>query len=162
MGGRMTAPQMADTSDAGGIELPVWSQVLGWCGTAGLIYLLICAVSLISRGFAGLSGDAAHSMFDFAQDPWVGLAVGILGTVLIQSSTTTTAIAVTAVGAGALPIRSAIPIIIGANLGTTVTPTIVALTYVGSRTEFRRALATSTIHDFYNWLALLIFFPIEL
>jgi Na+/phosphate symporter len=37
--------------------------------------------------------------------------VGVLGTVLIQSSTTTTAIAVTAVGAGALPIRGAIPVL---------------------------------------------------
>jgi sodium-dependent phosphate cotransporter len=148
--------------EAGGIELPAWTKVLGWCGIAGLIYVLICAVSIISRGFAGLSSDAAHSLFDFAANPWVGLSVGVLGTVLIQSSTTTTAIAVTAVGSGALPIRGAIPIILGANLGTTVTPTLVALTYVGSRTDFRRALGTSTIHDFYNWLALLIFFPIEL
>jgi sodium-dependent phosphate cotransporter len=147
---------------AEGIQLPVWTKALGWCGIAGLIYLLICAVSIISRGFAGLSGDAAHSMFAFAENPWVGLSVGVLGTVLIQSSTTTTAIAVTAVGAGALPIRAAIPIIIGANLGTTVTPTLVALTFVGSRTDFRRALGASTIHDFYNWLSLLIFFPIEL
>ena len=119
-------------------------------------------MSIISRGFAGLGGDAAHSMFAFAANPWVGLSVGVLGTVLIQSSTTTTAIAVTAVGAGALPIRGAIPIILGANVGTTVTTTLVALTFIGSRTEFRRALAASTIHDFYNLLALLIFFPLEL
>ena len=119
-------------------------------------------MSIISRGFAGLGGDAAHSMFAFAANPWVGLSVGVLGTVLIQSSTTTTAIAVTAVGSGALPIRGAIPIILGANVGTTVTTTLVALTFIGSRTEFRRALGASTIHDFYNWLALLIFFPIEL
>jgi hypothetical protein len=39
---------------------------------------------------------------------------------------------------------------------------LVALTFIGSRTEFRRALAASTIHDFYNLLALLIFFPVEL
>ena len=149
----------ADAADAEGIQLPVWAKALGWCGTAGLIYLLICAVSIISRGFAGLSGEAAHSMFAFAANPWVGLSVGVLGTVLIQSSTTTTAIAVTAVGAGALPIRGAIPIILGANVGTTVTTTLVALTFIGSRTEFRRALGASTIHDFYNWLALLIFFP---
>jgi solute carrier family 34 (sodium-dependent phosphate cotransporter) len=148
--------------DAGGIQLPVWTKVLGWCGIAGLIYLLICAVSIISRGFAGLSGDAAHSMFAFAANPWVGLCVGVLGTVLIQSSTTTTAIAVTAVGSGALPIRGAIPIILGANVGTTVTTTLVALTFIGSRTEFRRAMAASTIHDFYNVLSLLIFFPVEL
>ena len=152
----------ADALDAGGIQLPAWTKVLGWCGTAGLIYLLICAVSIISRGFAGLGSEAAHTMFAFAANPWVGLFVGVLGTVLIQSSTTTTAIAVTAVGSGALPIRGAIPIILGANVGTTVTTTLVALTFIGSRTEFRRALASSSIHDFYNWLALLIFFPVEL
>jgi sodium-dependent phosphate cotransporter len=152
----------ADALDAAGIHLPTWTNVLGWFGVAGLIYLLICAVSIISRGFAGLGTDAAHSMFAFAEHPLVGLSVGLLGTVLIQSSTTTTAIAVTAVGAGALPIRSAIPVILGANVGTTVTTSLVALTFIGNRTEFRRALGASTIHDFYNWLALLIFFPIEL
>lgn len=152
----------AAATGTGGIQLPVWTKLLGWCGVAGLIYLLICAVSIISRGFAGLGGDAAHSMFAFAAHPWVGLSVGVLGTVLIQSSTTTTAIAVTAVGAGALPIRGAIPVILGANVGTTVTTSLVALTFIGNRTEFRRALGASTIHDFYNWLALLIFFPLEL
>jgi sodium-dependent phosphate cotransporter len=151
-----------DALDAGGIELPAKVKTLGWVGVAGLIYLLICAVGLISRGFAGLGSDAAHSMFAFAAHPWVGLSVGILGTVLIQSSTTTTAIAVTAVGAGALPIRGAIPVILGANVGTTVTTTLVALTFIRHREEFRKALAASSIHDFYNWLALLIFFPIEL
>jgi sodium-dependent phosphate cotransporter len=156
------AASPVDAAGAGGIQLPVWTKVLGWCGIAGLIYLLICAVSIISRGFAGLGGEAAHSMFAFAANPWVGLSVGVLGTVLIQSSTTTTAIAVTAVGSGALPIRGAIPIILGANVGTTVTTTLVALTFIGSRTEFRRALAASTIHDFYNLLALLIFLPLEL
>jgi sodium-dependent phosphate cotransporter len=152
----------ADRLDAQAVELPVGIKTLGWCGVAGLIYLLICAVSIISRGFAGLGTDAAHSMFAFAAHPWVGLSVGVLGTVLIQSSTTTTAIAVTAVGSGALPIRGAVPIILGANVGTTVTTTLVALTFIRNRTEFRRALSASSIHDFYNWLSLLILFPIEL
>jgi solute carrier family 34 (sodium-dependent phosphate cotransporter) len=87
-GGSVAAPP-ATAEGAEAIQLPVWAKVLGWCGIAGLIYLLICAVSIISRGFAGLSGDAAHSMFAFAENPWVGLSVGVLGTVLIQSSTTT-------------------------------------------------------------------------
>ncbi|MFI6564855.1 hypothetical protein [Streptomyces sp. NPDC050534] len=104
-------------------------------------------MSIISRGFAGLGGDAAAH-------PWVGLSVGVLGTVLIQSSATTTAITVTAVGSGALPIQGAIPIILGANVGTTVTTSLVALTFFGNRAEFRRALGASTVHDFYNWLAL--------
>ncbi|MFJ6013781.1 Na/Pi symporter [Streptomyces sp. NPDC092952] len=146
----------------GAVQLPVWARALGWCGVVGLIYLLICAVSIISRGFAGLGGDAAHSLFAFAANPWVGLSVGVLGTVLIQSSTTTTAIAVTAVGSGALPIQGAIPIILGANVGTTVTTSLVALTFIGDREKFRRALGASTVHDFYNWLSLLLFFPVEL
>lgn len=155
-------PTPAAESGAAAVELPTWTKALGWCGVAGLIYLLICAVSIISRGFAGLGADAAHSMFAFAAHPWVGLSVGVLGTVLIQSSTTTTAITVTAVGSGALPIEGAIPIILGANVGTTVTTSLVALTFIGNRAEFRRALGASTVHDFYNWLSLLIFFPIEL
>src|SRR5262245_23555056 len=64
---------------AAGIQLPVWTKALGWCGIAGLIYLLICAVNIISRGFAGLGGEAAHSMFAFAANPWVGLSVGGVG-----------------------------------------------------------------------------------
>ena len=159
--GSVPAAAEAD-SGAEDVQLTVRTKVLGWCGVAGLIYLLICAVSIISGGFAGLGTDTAHTMFAFAANPWVGLSVGVLGTVLIQSSTTTTAITVSAVGSGALPIQGAIPIIIGANVGTTVTTSLVALTFIGNRAEFRRALGASTVHDFYNWLALLIFFPIEL
>jgi len=167
MSGRSSAsgsvPAAAEPdSGAEDVQLTVRTKVLGWCGVAGLIYLLICAVSIISGGFAGLGTDTAHTMFAFAANPWVGLSVGVLGTVLIQSSTTTTAITVSAVGSGALPIQGAIPIIIGANVGTTVTTSLVALTFIGNRAEFRRALGASTVHDFYNWLALLIFFPIEL
>ncbi len=157
-----SVPAAAEADSAEDIQLTVRTKVLGWCGVAGLIYLLICAVSIISGGFAGLGTDTAHTMFGFAANPWVGLSVGVLGTVLIQSSTTTTAITVSAVGSGALPIQGAIPIIIGANVGTTVTTSLVALTFIGNRAEFRRALGASTVHDFYNWLALLIFFPIEL
>ncbi|OIJ94687.1 hypothetical protein BIV25_21650 [Streptomyces sp. MUSC 14] len=61
-----------------------------------------------------------------------------------------------------MPIRGAIPIIRGANVGTTVTTGLVALTFIGDRTEFRRTLGASTVHDFYDWLALLVFFPVEL
>jgi hypothetical protein len=42
-----------DALDAGGIQLPVWTRVLGWCGTAGLIYLLI-----VFAAFAVVGQDA--------------------------------------------------------------------------------------------------------
>ncbi|MGW5327586.1 Na/Pi symporter [Streptomyces sp. NPDC004014] len=130
-------------SGAGTVQLPAWTKALGWCGVAGLIYLLICAVSIISRGFANLGSDAAHTMFAFAANPWVGLSVGVLGTVLIQSSTTTTAIAVTAVGSSALPVQGAIPVILGANVGTTVTTSLVALTFIGAPARRPAALGPS-------------------
>ena len=137
-------------------------QAWRWLAVAGALYLLISAVNLMSRGFRLMGDDAAHQLFAFASNPVVGLAVGVLATVLIQSSSTTTAITVTAVGTGALYLHEAVPIIMGSNVGTTVTCTLVALGFVGDREEFRRALAASTIHDFFNLLALLIFFPVEL
>ena len=51
--------------------------------------------------------------------------VGILATVLVQSSSTSTSIVVGLVGAGQLTVHNAIPIIMGANIGTSVTNTIV-------------------------------------
>lgn len=135
--------------------------VLRWLIVITALYLLICAVSIISRGFRALGVEQAESLFGFAANPLVGLAVGILATVLIQSSTTTTAITVAAVGSGALSVGDAVPLIMGSNLGTTVTCTFVALGFVGDRAQFRRALSASTIHDFFNLIAVTILFPIE-
>lgn len=143
-------------------SLTAVQRVWRWVAVLGALYLLICAVNVMSRGFRLMGDDTAHQLFAFASNPVVGLAVGVLATVLIQSSSTTTAITVTAVGTGALYLHEAVPIIMGSNVGTTVTCTLVALGFVGEREEFRRALAASTIHDFFNLLALVIFFPIEL
>jgi sodium-dependent phosphate cotransporter len=49
----------------------------------------------------------------------------------------------------------------GANIGTSVTNTIVALGQVAERDEFRRAFAGATVHDFFNWLTVLVLLPIE-
>jgi len=49
----------------------------------------------------------------------------------------------------------------GANMGTTVTNTIVALGSMGRRREFMRAFAGATMHDFFNLLTILILFPLE-
>lgn len=137
---------------------PNWIK---WMQVAGLIYLLLVAVSLIGGGFKLAAGDQAKELFAFASNPIAGLVVGIVATALIQSSSTVTSIIVGLV-AGGLPVGIAIPMVMGANIGTTITNTIVSLGHVRKGDEFRRAFAAATIHDFFNLLSVFIFLPLEI
>lgn len=60
-----------------------------------------------------------------------------------------------------LAVEPAIPIVMGANIGTSVTNTIVSLAQAAERNEFRRAFAGATVHDIFNWLSVVIFLPLE-
>lgn len=64
--------------------------------------------------------------------------------------------------AGGLPISIAIPMIMGANIGTSLTSTIVSLGHIRSGEEFRRAFSAATIHDAFNFTAVALLLPIEL
>jgi sodium-dependent phosphate cotransporter len=142
-------------------ELSTGGKFVRWVAVIVALYVLVCAVSLMGRGFRLLSHNVAEQLFSFAVNPLVGASVGVLATVMIQSSTAVTSMIVAAVGAGAVPVALAIPMILGSNVGTTATGTFVALGFAGNPTEFRRALAGSSIHDFYNLLSILIFLPLE-
>ena len=50
----------------------------------------------------------------------------------------------------------------GANIGTTVTNTIVSLAQAGEKDEFRRAFGGATVHDVFNWLTVFILVIVEL
>ena len=137
------------------------ATALRWLGVVAMLYLLICAIGIIGNGFKGLGADTAEGLFDFATNPLVGLFVGVLATALIQSSSTTTALVVTAVGAGAMPVSVAIPMVMGANIGTSVTSTLAALGFVGRKDEFERGFAAANVHDFFNLFAVAILLPLE-
>ncbi|XP_076992650.1 sodium-dependent phosphate transport protein 2B isoform X2 [Tamandua tetradactyla] len=94
-------------------------------------------------------------------NPVAGLVIGVLVTVLVQSSSTSTSIIVSMVSSSLLTVRAAVPIIMGANIGTSITNTIVALVQAGDRNEFRRAFAGATVHDFFNWLSVFVLLPLE-
>jgi len=64
--------------------------------------------------------------------------------------------------AGGLPVSIAIPMVMGANMGTTITNTIVSLGHVRREEEFRRAFAAATVHDFFNLFSIVIFLPLEI
>ena len=97
---------------------------------------------------------------EWLANPVVALMIGILGTVLVQSSSTFTSIIVAAIGAG-MSVHIAIPMIMGANIGTSVTNTLVAITQIGNRQEFERAFAAATVHDMFNWATVIVLFTIE-
>ncbi|EOD53613.1 sodium dependent phosphate pump [Aeromonas molluscorum] len=134
-----------------------------WITVIALVYLILVAVGAVSHGFKLFSGGAegAAEIFAFANNPFVALLLGILATALVQSSSTVTSVIVGLV-AGGLPLAMAIPMVMGANLGTTITNTIVSMGHIRDRTEFRRAFAAATVHDFFNLMAVFIFLPLEL
>ncbi|WP_447528382.1 Na/Pi symporter [Vreelandella sp. TE19] len=136
-------------------------QLGQWLALALLVYFLICAVSIVGEGFQRSLGDQAEQLFAFATNPFVGLMIGIITTALIQSSSTVTSVIVGMV-AGGLPVALAVPMIMGANVGTTLTSTLVSLGHVKDDNAFRRAFAAATMHDFFNLLAVAILLPIEI
>ncbi|GEA61649.1 Na/Pi symporter [Vibrio comitans] len=134
---------------------------LRWANLAFMLYLLLVSVSMVGSGFKMASGEHAKTLFDFASHPVAGLMIGLVATALIQSSSTVTSIIVGLV-AGGLPVQIAIPMVMGANIGTTVTNTLVSLGHLRCKEEFKRAFASATVHDFFNLLAVLIFLPLEM
>lgn len=130
----------------------------------GFLYMFICSLDVLSSAFQLVGGKAAGDIFQenaVLSNPVAGLVIGVLVTVLVQSSSTSSSIVVSMVSSGLLEVKSAVPIIMGANIGTSVTNTIVAMMQAGDRNEFRRAFAGATVHDFFNWLSVLILLPLE-
>uniref|UniRef100_A0A3Q3AIF1 Sodium-dependent phosphate transport protein 2A n=1 Tax=Kryptolebias marmoratus TaxID=37003 RepID=A0A3Q3AIF1_KRYMA len=129
-----------------------------------VLYICVCSLDLLSSAFQLAGGKVAGNIFQenaILSNPVAGLVVGILVTVLVQSSSTSTSIIVSLVSSGLLDVKSAIPIIMGSNIGTSVTNTIVALMQASEREEFKRAFAGATVHDCFNWLSVLVLLPLE-
>ena len=129
-----------------------------------LLFAFLLGVKGLGDGFKLLSGDLLSAFFASTENPFVGLVVGLLATTLVQSSSVTTSMIVGLVAApeNPLPLANAIPMVMGANIGTTVTNTVVSLAHMGRREEFRRAFAVATCHDFFNYLSVMVLLPLEL
>lgn len=117
------------------------------------LYTFLVSIGLIGRAFKFFGKGVAETLLTTTADPLVGLFAGILATSIVQSSSTVTSVVVGLVGGGVLPIISAIPIVMGANIGTSVTSFIVSLGHLTRRAEFQRAFAAATVHDFFNIIA---------
>ncbi|KAJ4946049.1 hypothetical protein JOQ06_023724 [Pogonophryne albipinna] len=163
-------PELKDTGvswsdlDSKGKTLRVLTGVLKAVMLLGFLYIFICSLNLLSSAFQLVGGKAAGDIFQdnvILSNPVAGLVIGVMVTVLVQSSSTSSSIVVSMVSSGLLDVQSAVPIIMGANIGTSVTNTIVAMMQAGDRNKFRRAFAGATVHDFFNWLSVLVLLPLE-
>jgi len=140
-------------------SMPRWVRALL---VVGLLYLFLVGVSLLEAGIKGLGSDTQEQLFESVSNPLAGLFVGILATVLVQSSSVSTATIVGLVAAGTIGVDEAVPMIMGANIGTTVTNTIASLANVRRSDEFRRGFAAATVHDFFNIMAVTVLLPLQL
>lgn len=130
-----------------------------------LVYGFLVSIRLMGGAFKAMGSETAQGLYEGISNPFAGLAVGILATVLVQSSSTSTSTIVGLVGqtgGTALPLKTAIPMIMGANIGTTITNTIVSMGHIRQGGAFRRAFAAATVHDFFNLILVAVMLPIEI
>ncbi len=128
----------------------------------GLLYLFLAGVGLLSEGIEALGEDAQAALFSRVSNPLAGLFVGILATVLVQSSSVTTSTIVGLVATGVVGVGDAVPMIMGANIGTSVTNSLASVGSIRRPIEFKRAVGAATVHDFFNVLAVIVLLPVEL
>lgn len=137
------------------------SVVLKLLAMAGLLYLFLLSITLLGSTFKLFGKGFAETIFQSTSNPVLGLMIGMLSTAIVQSSSTTTSLVVRLVASGVIPLANAIPMVMGANIGTSVTNIIVSLGHISRRDEFQRAFTGSMLHDFFNVCAVAVLLPLE-
>lgn len=136
--------------------------VLRVVAVIALLYLFLVAVKSMGMSFKLFGKGFAKTLIKETSNPFIGLFVGVLATSIMQSSSTTTSMVVAFVASGTLSVETAVPVIMGANIGTTVTGLLVAFVHVTRRNEFEKAFSAATVHDFFNLLTVMTLLPLEI
>jgi sodium-dependent phosphate cotransporter len=127
-----------------------------------LIYFFLVSIQLMGSSLKLLGKGFAAGMVTLTSNPFVGLFIGILATSVVKSSSAVTSMVVVATQAGTLTIAGAVPIVMGANIGTSVTNLLVSFSLITRETEFRRGFAGAVVHDLFNLCSVAVLFPLEL
>lgn len=157
-----------DSSSASTHNPPQGETILKTIAIFAILYLFLVSIGMIGSAFKGMGKEFAVQLIQSNAGPLIGLFIGILATSIIQSSSTTTSLVVGMVAAGTfgddfrIAVAAAVPYIMGANIGTSITNLIVSLGYIVNKNEFRRAFSASIVHDFFNVMSVLILFPMEM
>ena len=121
-------------------------------GVLFALYLFLVGINGLSLGIKHLGGDFAKTVINTTSNPFIALFIGILATALFQSSSTTTSLIVGMVSGGGLSLSGAIPMIMGANIGTTVTALLAAITGTVA------ALIAAISHLLFNIFGIIIIY----
>ncbi len=118
--------------------------------------LLFTGLSLMGEAVGPLrsSGLVRDIFVSFSRNPLLGVLAGLVFTVLLQSSSATMALVQLLAFSGVIPFESAIPIILGENIGTTLTAQVAAL---GSNLSARRAAMSHTLFNLIGVGYMLVF-----
>ncbi len=127
-----------------------------------LLYLFLFSIDLLGSSFKMLGKGVAEGLLSATTNPFAGLMIGILTTAIVQSSSLTTSLIVALVSAGGITVHNAVPIVMGANIGTTITCAIVSLGHIRRNDEFERAYAGANVHDMFNVLSVIVLLPLQL
>ncbi len=126
-------------------------------------YFFISSIILIKSSAVALGRSLVEGLFFVIRDTTCGVFVGWLTTALLHSSGAFDSIIVAFVSAGVLPTRLAVAAILGAEVGTTVTPlTISIVGYIRRRGQLSASFNVSMTHFLYNLLTLLLFYSLEI
>lgn len=146
----------------GETSTPLGSTIARVVAIFGLIYLFILSITLLGDSFKLFGKDFAETIFHATSNPIVGLMIGVLTTAIIQSSSTNTSIIVGLVASGTLSVDASISMVMGANIGTSVTNILVSLGHITKGEEFKRAFTGSMLHDFFNVCSVLVLLPLQM
>ncbi|XP_077990687.1 sodium-dependent phosphate transport protein 2B-like [Glandiceps talaboti] len=158
-------PKWSELSLGGKLKRVLWEWIGKLCLVFVALYFFVVALNVMGDAFTLIGGSAASTALSdstILENPITGLMIGVLITVILQSSSATTSIIVSMVASNIIQVQEAIPMVMGANIGTSITNTIVSGGQVNNRDEFRLSFAGATVHDCFNWLTVAIFLPLEM
>ncbi|SMD38614.1 solute carrier family 34 (sodium-dependent phosphate cotransporter) [Reichenbachiella faecimaris] len=125
------------------------------------LFVFLWSLDLMTSTFHVIGNETVIKVLSITSNPFISLFIGLFITAVIQSSSTSTSLIVAVVASGGMTLENAVPMIMGANIGTTLTSTIVSLSYITDNKEFKNAIATGVMHDFFNIMTVIILFPLE-
>ena len=142
-------------------DKPVANKTKSYLMMLLAIILFIFSIDLLTVAMGQLNNTVASDILKATRNPFVSLFIGLLMTALIQSSSTVTSSIVAIVAAGNMTLEQAVPMVMGANIGTTLTSTLVSFSYIMKKKEFKRAISAGILHDLFNIITVFILLPLE-